>query len=273
MALPSFSESGTDAKLTPLEKGAEPRRAICQWLSRVAEGRDPSSLRVLDVGCGRGDTVAWLLEQGFNASGLDVRPEYIANGRNYIGADRLALLDGPSYPYPDGHFDIVMSDQVFEHVSDLQSLVAEVARTTKPGGVGLHVFPAKWRFVEPHLHAPIVHWLPKGRIRRRAIRLALQAGATAPYFTDQTLDDRTSIFSKYSDLETFYRPPAEVRSSLENAGLSVDLDEISREQLLYKLGISRLPGPVDRAAVWAYRTTKMVYLSTVNTGRRAATQR
>lgn len=262
MVLPSFNESGRDAKLSPLKGGAVPPRSIDGWLARACGGREPSSVRVLDVGCGRGDTVAWLVDQGFNAFGLEVRPEYIANGVDYLGPDRLRLLSGAKYPFPDAYFDIVMSDQVFEHVADLGPLAREVARTTKRGGVGLHIFPAKWSFVEPHLLAPCVHWLPKGRLRREAIRLALRTGRTAPYFTNFDLDERTEIFSTYSDQETFYRRPAQVREALEQAGLSVDFREMSREQLLHKLGNPRMPEVVESLAIWAYRTTRMVYLTT-----------
>jgi SAM-dependent methyltransferase len=221
---------------------------------------------VLDVGCGRGDTVAWLLQQGFDSYGLDVRPEYIANGIAYLGPDRLAVLDGTAYPYPNDHFDIVISDQVFEHVADLEQLALEVARTTKPGGVGLHVFPAKWCLIEPHLYAPLVHWLPKGRLRHEAIKLALRAGWAAPYFPEWSLLERTAIFSEYSDSETFYRRPATIRRVLEAAGLSVDYREVSRERVLLRLKNPRLPAPVASLVVWAYRNTRMMYLTTAKGG-------
>lgn len=262
MTLPSFNHHEGHVKLSPLHEPNYPGQSIANWVSRVSDGRERSSLRVLDVGCGTGGTVAWLVEQGFNAYGVDVRAEYIANGRPYLGPDRLSVLDGNRYPYPDDHFDIVISDTVFEHVADLEQLAREVARTTKPGGVGLHVFPAKWMFVEPHLHAPLVHWLPKGPVRRSAIKLALRAGWAAPYFTEWTLAQRTEIFSRYSESETFYRRPAVIRRVLQSAGLSVDFREASREQVLLKLGNPRLPPPIDRAAAWAYRTTRTMYLTT-----------
>jgi 2-polyprenyl-3-methyl-5-hydroxy-6-metoxy-1,4-benzoquinol methylase len=37
-------------------------------------------LRVLDWGCGRGTTVAKLVEMGFDAYGVDIDPEPIKNG-------------------------------------------------------------------------------------------------------------------------------------------------------------------------------------------------
>lgn len=262
MALPSFNEHDGHVKLSPLQEPTDPGVSVGSWLLRVSAGRTPSSLRVLDVGCGRGGTVAWLLERGFDAYGLDVRADYIANGRTYVGSERLALLDGAAYPFPDDYFDIVISDQVFEHVADLGQLAREVARTTREGGVGLHVFPAKWIITEPHLLAPFVHWFPKGRYRRTAIRVALRSGRAAPYFTNFTLAERTEIFSQYSEQETFYRRPVVIQRVLESAGLSVDYREVARERLLFKLGNRRLPAPVDALAAWAFRNTRMMYLTT-----------
>jgi hypothetical protein len=48
---------------------------------------------------------------------------------------------------------------------DPDALAAELGRIIAAGGGGMHVFPAKWSIVEPHLHVPIVHWLPKNRLR------------------------------------------------------------------------------------------------------------
>lgn len=266
MALPSLNEIDANVKIGPLQEPEPPRASIIGWLERVSLGRERSSLRVLDVGCGRGGAVAYLIEQGFDAYGVDVRSDYVANGRAYLGPDRLAVPAGAVYPYPDDYFDIVISDQVFEHVAELEQLASEVARTTKPGGVGLHVFPGKWTFTERHLQAPLVHWLPKGPARRAAIKMALRAGFAAPYFTERTLAERAEIFSTYSEQETFYRRPAVIRRALKAAGLSVDFRGESREQLLVKLGNPRLPTPLDRLAAWVYRNTRMMYTTTLKTG-------
>ncbi len=263
MALPSLNEHEGQKKLSPLTGPADPGPTISGWLSHVSAGRDRSTLRVLDVGCGRGDTVAWLLAEGFDAYGVELRESYILNGRDFLGPDRLALIENGTYPYPDDYFDIIISDQVFEHVSDLDELAKEVARVTKPGGVGLHIFPAKWTFVEPHLHSPIVHWFPKGPIRRAAIDVALRAGWAAPYFPDRPRAERRAIFSDYSEGETFYRHPAQIRRMLSKAGLSADFREVSRERVLMQLGNPNLPLPVERMLAWAYRSTRMMYLTTV----------
>lgn len=266
MALPSLNEVDENVKMGPLRAAETPRSGIITWLERVSARRDRSSIRVLDVGCGRGGAVAFLLEQGFDAYGVDPRADYVANGRNYLGPERLAVLSDLEYPYPDDYFDVVISDQVFEHVADLGQLAHEVARTTKPGGVGLHVFPGKWTFTERHLQAPLVHWLPKGHVRRIAIAAALGCGWSAPYFAERPLAERIAIFAEYSDAETFYRRPAAIRLLLNSAGLAVDFHTVARQRVLTGLGNPRLPNTALALGAWLYRNTRMMYAATAKPG-------
>ena len=265
MELPRFTEHQEHDKLLPLEHPVPPEAFVRDWLSGLRAGRDPGSIRVLDLGCGRGGTVAWLLEQGWDAYGMDVDARYLANGRHYLDAhghpDRLQELGGDRYPYADASFDVVLSDQVLEHVRDLPALAVEVARVTRPGGLGLHVFPARWRVTESHLGIPFAHWLPKGPARRAALGLALRAGLAAPYFADHPLPDRVDIYATYSEDETFYRSPEVLTGTFEGAGLAVDLSRLSRRRVQHALR-GRLPGPLVPAAGLAYRTSMSVYLGT-----------
>jgi SAM-dependent methyltransferase len=267
--LPSFTEATGNVKLRPLEDGVrEPAPTIQRFVARaaVAAGRPAGQVRVLDVGCGRGDAVAWLCDQGYDAHGVEIRSDYLERGRGFLqregyGADRLAEIVGGSYPYADGTFDVVLSDQVLEHVADLAGFAAEVARVSARGAVGLHVFPARWRPVEVHMKTPLVHWLPKGRARRAALRAVLGAGLGAPYFPGLGLGDRVEVFARYSDGETFYRPLARIQKVFGEHGLDSDVAGPSRERVAARL--PSIPVPLRPAAGLAYRTAFSVCLETV----------
>ena len=164
--------------------GFVPNKSITRSLEAfaAASGRAPGELRVLDWGCGRGRQVLWLRQQGYQAYGVEVDPLPVENGlpllESYGYADRpLALLDADGRsPYEHGFFDYVLSGNVLEHVADLEQVCAEMARVTRAGGGGYHVFPAQRQVVEGHLFMPFVHWLPPGRLRKLLIRFWVLLG-------------------------------------------------------------------------------------------------
>jgi len=261
--LPHFNERDDHAKLEPLKAPSRPPAEVVEWFNRISAGRERAGCRVLDLGCGKGGTVAWLLEEGFDAYGLDPSADYVANGRAYLAAERLAVLDGDRYPFPDDFFDAVLSRQVFEHVADLGQLAREVARVTKRGGVGLHIFPAKWVVVEPHMLTPLVHWFPKGKSRHRAIGTSLRLGLAGPYFEDRPMSERAAIFSDYGDNNIYYRRLVEIQRVLGGAGLSVDWRSESARVVRSKLRNPSWPSFLDRVAGWAYYNFRAVCLTTV----------
>jgi len=112
--------------------------------------------RVLDLGCGGGDTVSSLLLRDFDAWGCDLRFRRGLNRELLEAEGRLRPIETAPYrlPFDDESFDLVLSDQVFEHIQNIDETFAEIARVTKPGGVGLHVFPARWRPIEVHVLVP-----------------------------------------------------------------------------------------------------------------------
>jgi ubiquinone/menaquinone biosynthesis C-methylase UbiE len=128
--------------------------------------------RILDFGCGSGELVKAAHEAGLDAYGCDFNFE-----SEWIHQDTLAELrssnrvrqiecaangkvspgTGECYrlPFDDSTFDVVISDQVFEHVQNYGETLAELARVSKPGAVMLHIFPSRYRLIEGHLNVPL----------------------------------------------------------------------------------------------------------------------
>jgi len=203
------------------------RTEMLQTISRSAEALniERENVRILDWGCGRGRTVIKLLEMGIDAYGVDIDPGPLENGadafhrRGENPAHRLRLIKvDASTPFPDGFFHLVLSDQVFEHVQDLDAVAAEMTRVTMPGGMGLHFFPAKWRVIEPHLFVPFVHWLPKNRIRRVYLRAMLKRIPSWEGLESKTPSQRAQVYYEYSVQKTHYRPLRRIRQTLLRAG-------------------------------------------------------
>lgn len=63
---------------------------------------------------------------------------------NFRGLD-VRRMDARSLDFPDGEFDLVHSNSVFEHLEDVPRSVDELARVLKPRGVAsvvVHLFPS-----------------------------------------------------------------------------------------------------------------------------------
>src|SRR3954453_21687030 len=85
-ALPNFAEHDEDTKNHVIQAPLVPQDYVQRYLARqVTERRkDRATLRIIDIGCGRGDTVAWLRAEGWDAYGIDISPHYIERGREYL---------------------------------------------------------------------------------------------------------------------------------------------------------------------------------------------
>jgi SAM-dependent methyltransferase len=92
--------------------------------------------RVVDLGCGTGDSV----EQFRTASGavrwvgVDVPGSPEAAARTRRDAEFL-VFDGMHLPFPDASVDLVYCKQVLEHVRAPAALLVDVARALAPGGL------------------------------------------------------------------------------------------------------------------------------------------
>jgi predicted SAM-dependent methyltransferase len=68
------------------------------------------------------------------------------HGRRYISVDAFnpaadVQADLTDLPFPDAHFDVILSSHVLEHIQDDLAAMAELARVLKPGGWALILVP------------------------------------------------------------------------------------------------------------------------------------
>ncbi len=103
--------------------------------------------KVLDLGCGTGYGTAMLAGKCEAICGVDISDEAIAYARSRYNKPGLdyATIDkierGSRLRFDDASFDAVISFQVIEHVADVPSYLAEIARLLKPGGVFICATP------------------------------------------------------------------------------------------------------------------------------------
>lgn len=118
----------------------ERERVLADELRRA--GRDDlDGVRILDVGCGGGGTLARLVSLGLrpaDAAGIDLRPEAIETARRLLPAGDFRVGDAARLPYPDGAFDLALQTTALSSMPDAGSRLAaarEMLRVTAPGGL------------------------------------------------------------------------------------------------------------------------------------------
>jgi ubiquinone/menaquinone biosynthesis C-methylase UbiE len=109
-----------------------------RWLARAVSA---TAETVLDLACGSGPMSRELAQPGRMVVGLDISEHELALAVDrgpgpWVQADALRL------PFKDGSFDVVTSSLGLVVVQPLTSVLAEVARVLRPGGVLAGIAPA-----------------------------------------------------------------------------------------------------------------------------------
>jgi SAM-dependent methyltransferase len=127
------------------------------------------------------------------------------------------------WPFPDTDMDVVVSNQVLEHVRDTAAFFAENARVLRPGGFAVHLFPLRHYVIEGHTRMPFVHKL-RSWDQRRAALLWLARRGRGDYPTMRRalgIDARDYATSRadFIEFDTHYLTWREVADVATAAGL------------------------------------------------------
>jgi SAM-dependent methyltransferase len=154
-------------------RGQDRRLAIIERHARL-EGR-----RVLGLGCGVGEYVRAFARRGADALGCDVELPRLNEARAR-GARGVLAAAGEALPFRDGALDVIVLNEVIEHVRDDRQTLREVSRVLVAGGTcvifapnrlfpfethGVYLPALPTRRGEPRRfvfgNIPLVNWLPR----------------------------------------------------------------------------------------------------------------
>ncbi len=120
----------------------EVERLVLADLDTLTQGRDPKTLRLLEIGCGAGRMTRHLASVFGAVVGVDVSGEMISQaGDRLAGVANVQLHETSGVDFaifPDESFDVVLSAYVFQHVPSvdvIESNIRDAWRVLKPGGV------------------------------------------------------------------------------------------------------------------------------------------
>lgn len=122
-------------------KGEILHKDVLSVLSRITV---KPGMKLLDVGCGRGDVVVYYAKAGADAYGIDYAKAGIAIAQDarkkqtqqiqrYI---HFSVMDAKKLDFPNNYFDVIISIDVFEHLykEELEVALSEIRRVLKDDG-------------------------------------------------------------------------------------------------------------------------------------------
>jgi len=157
-----------------------------------------------------------LREQGCDAFGCDAFGHMTTQPRDYLLQPQwfgtvIRDMPGGKIPFPDGHFDMVVNNQVMEHVENLELTLTEICRVLRPGGILFSLFPDKSVWREGHCGIAFLHWFPKGSRTRYYYALLCRALGLGYHKRKLgTIRAWAENRCRYLDEQTFYRSLEEI---------------------------------------------------------------
>ena len=115
-------------------------RAFARHISHRI-GRPSASIKILEVGTGRGVCSVTLKEMGYNCISID-NSEVAVELANEKKLD-VILCDGSKLPFSSKTFDVVFTQGLLEHIP-FDAQVAVIAESKRVANLAVHSVPAKY---------------------------------------------------------------------------------------------------------------------------------
>ncbi len=190
--------------------------------------------RILELGCGNGLSAHLLNKQEHWVVGTDVSPFFLSDtakwhneSLKYIACDALEL------PFGDETFDVVCSNELIEHVPDVQQALSEMVRVVKKGGLVIIAGPNLLSPIMPLFDLFMMSFGKQGRqvfweTKRQAIRSFLanfvisfkKRFASQPHFLYRQPYLEDKVIGGDAD-SVYYANPLDLERFFKNAGLRI----------------------------------------------------
>jgi len=131
------------------------RRRKAEVIEHLCRAELADAERIGDLGAGTGIIKTTLEMLTFKSIiGFDIDGEFIAESARMVVGDVTRL------PVPDGSFDFLILNHLYEHVPDQGGLFREAYRVLADGGKAYVSAGSRLAVMEPHYRLPFLSWLP-----------------------------------------------------------------------------------------------------------------
>lgn len=124
------------------------RHYLGEVLRAAAWSRMPVNATVLDVGCGTGDNLRYVLRDDAQFFGIEYAEVTARIAKRLLGHQtHVQAASATAIPFLDQYFDLALCIEVLEHVEDNEKALREIIRVLRSGGSLI-------------LSLPYRHWFP-----------------------------------------------------------------------------------------------------------------
>src|SRR5262249_29996772 len=130
--------------------------------------------------------------------------------------DRIRRINNDRADYPDDYFDMVISNQVLEHVTHPEAVIADIHRMVKPGGCFIAAFPVIETWYEGHIGLYFGHrFKPGTAVRGIYFDLCHRLGFGL-YRAGKTRAEWVKMSEAMLDNACFYYPHRRLMSAIKD---------------------------------------------------------
>lgn len=134
--------------------------------------------KALDIGCGFGNHLMALQKRFSKVCGVDIEEKCVEWSQKRVPDTEVVQTSATEIPWSDAEFDLVLSTDVFEHISypEQEQAAAEIMRVMKPNGCGYVEVPNRLQILDEHNRVLFGTWLSDS-LREKYSRLVSRKGS------------------------------------------------------------------------------------------------
>jgi len=125
---------------------------------------DLSQLRLLDMSCSTGIMTQLYAERFAEVRAIDIDRQAVQHARQNYARPNLAFdtMNALQTSFDSGSFDVIICNQMYEHVTDASRLLDEIFRLLRPGGICYFGATNRLKIMETHYgQIPFLSIIPK----------------------------------------------------------------------------------------------------------------